>query len=100
MGARKVSTRHRQRAFARQWRRSDADHRLGFCRQSAEKFSTLELTAPAASCCTRRAVTLTPAARAVAPATRATGEICDEALFRATPQAAEEIADSATCRHA
>jgi ATP-dependent DNA helicase RecQ len=73
--------------------------RLGYCRQSTEKFSTLELTAEGLELLrARRAVTLTrPPAEPVRSRDRShrAGEIdCDEALFEILRKLRKEIADS------
>ncbi len=73
--------------------------RLGYCRQSAEKFSTIEMTNEGLELLrSRRAVTLTrpPAEPERGPdRTRRAGEIaCDEALFEVLRRLRKEIADS------
>jgi ATP-dependent DNA helicase RecQ len=71
--------------------------RLGYCRQSTEKFSTLELTAEGLELLrSRRGVTLTrPPAEPVRGRTRRAGEIdCDEALFEVLRKLRKEVADS------
>ena len=73
--------------------------RLGYCRQSAEKFSTLELTPEGLELLrTRRAVTLTrppPEPKRERERTRRVGDIaCDEALFEKLRKLRKEIADA------
>ncbi len=73
--------------------------RLGYCRQSAEKFSTLELTAAGVELLrSRRAVTLTrppPEPDRTRDRTRRIGDIaCDETLFELLRKLRKEIADS------
>ncbi len=69
--------------------------RLGFLRQTTEKFSVLELTAEGRSVLTRRQpVTLTKPVTAPEPAAHRTGEIsCDEALFERLRQVRKGLAD-------
>jgi ATP-dependent DNA helicase RecQ len=69
--------------------------RLGFLRQTTEKFSVLELTAEGRSVLTRRQpVTLTKPVTAPEPAAHRTGEIsCDEALFERLRQVRKALAD-------
>jgi ATP-dependent DNA helicase RecQ len=69
--------------------------RLGFLRQTAEKFSTLELTnAGAAILKSRGKVTLTKPVAAPETKTRHIGEIaCDEALFERLRELRKKLAD-------
>jgi ATP-dependent DNA helicase RecQ len=69
--------------------------RLGHLRQTAEKFSTLELTAEGlAALKERRRVTLTKPVSAPEPKTQRAGEIaCDEVLFERLRQLRKQLAD-------
>ncbi len=69
--------------------------RLGFLRQTSEKFSTLELTPEGRAVLTqRRAVTLTrPVAPTPAQAPRAGAIACDELLFEKLRQLRKRLAD-------
>ncbi|MDB6023187.1 MAG: recQ [Pedosphaera sp.] len=69
--------------------------RLGFLRQSAEKYSTLELTTEGRAVLTKRQpVTLTRPVTAPATKTHRAGEIsCDEALFERLRQLRKTLAD-------
>lgn len=69
--------------------------RLGFLRQTAEKFSVLELTAEGRAVLTqRKAITLTKPVVAPDSKTRRAGEIsCDEVLFERLRQLRKKLAD-------
>jgi len=69
--------------------------RLGFVRQTTDKFTVLELSAEGRAVLTqRKSVTLTKPVTAPAAKTRATGEIsCDELLFEKLRQLRKQLAD-------
>ena len=73
--------------------------RLGLLRQTAEKFSVLELTAEGrAALKERRKITLTRPVTAPEPAQHRVGEIaCDEALFDRLRQLRKQLADETQC---
>jgi ATP-dependent DNA helicase RecQ len=71
--------------------------RLGYLRQTSEKFSVLELTSEGRALLTKRqSVTLTKPVTAPEPKARRTGDIsCDEVLFDRLRQLRKRLADEA-----